>query len=366
MARSRRIRRSIDLTILCLCIALALAAAPLFGAPGQGVDHGHAPEHVMPKHKKHDNKNRDDKIVIAHRGASGYLPEHTLPAYAMAYALGADFIEPDVVMTADERLICLHDIHLESTTDVEQKFPDRARADGRWYAADFTLPEIETLAVTERTNPDGTRVFPGRFQAEANGFHVPTLRAVIEMVQSLNRETRRDVGIYPETKDPAFHDAEGLPLERKLLDTLAEYGYAGRDANVFVQSFDADNLKEMRSVMGSDLPQIQLIEGSGDAFDAMVTPDGLDEIATYADGIGPDKNRIADTDGALVSQAHQRGLKVHPYTFRADQLPAGTRRLEDELRLYYHRYDVDGLFTDFADIAVGVIHPGYRPRLYPE
>lgn len=304
------------------------------------------------------------KIVIAHRGASGYLPEHTLPAYAMAYTLGADYIEPDLVMTADARLICLHDIHLESTTDVEQQFPDRARADGRWYAADFTLDEIGQLNATERTRPDGTRVFPGRFKAEAKGFKVPTFVSVIELVQSLNRETGRDVGIYPETKDPVFHDNEGLPIERVLLDTLTEYGYAGRDARVFVQSFDAANLKEMRHVMHSDLPQIQLIEDSGETFDAMVTPAGLDEIATYADGIGPDKNRIADTDGALVTLAHQRGLKVHPYTFRADQLPDGTRRLEDELRRYYFQYDVDGLFTDFTDIAVGILRPDGRAHLY--
>lgn len=306
------------------------------------------------------------KIVIAHRGASGYLPEHTLPAYAMAYALGADFIEPDLVMTADAQLICLHDIHLESTTDVARQFPDRARDDGRWYAADFILDEIEQLNVIERTHPDGTRVFSGRFNAGARGFQVPTFCAMIEMLQSLNRETGRAVGIYPETKDPAFHDDEGLPLERKLLATLAEYDYAGRDARVYVQSFDADNLKEMRFAMGSDLPMIQLIAGSGAAFDALVTPDGLDAIATYADGIGPDKSRIADTGGTLVSEAHQRGLKVHPYTFRADQLPTDIQCMEDELRRYYFRYDVDGLFTDFTDIAVGVLRPDYKPRLYPE
>ena len=351
------------LLLLLLCAALAASAAPPIHAPAHGRHDGAGPHHGKERGMK--NANSVDKIVIAHRGASGYLPEHTLPAYAMAYALGADYVEPDLVMTADERLICLHDIHLESTTDVEQQFPDRARADGRWYAADFTLEEIQQLNVTERTNPDGTRVFPGRFKAEAKGFKVPTFVAMVELVQSLNRETGRDVGIYPETKDPVFHDSEGLPIERVLLDTLAEYGYAGRDAKVYIQSFGFENLREMREAMGSDLPMIQLI-GGGEAFDDRVTPAGLDEIATYADGIGPDKNRIADTDGALVTLAHQRGLKVHPYTFRADQLPDGTRRLEDELRRYYFQYDVDGLFTDFTDIAVGVVHPERRVRLYPK
>lgn len=362
MTMYRRIRFSIDLSVALICTALALAAVPIIGASGERV-----PVHDRTVGQRHNPGMKPHaKIVIAHRGASGYLPEHTLPAYVMAYAMGADFIEPDLVMTADRQLICLHDIHLESTTDVENRFPDRARDDGRWYAADFTWAEIQTLNAIERTHPDGTRVFPGRFQADAIGFKVPTFRAVIEMVQSLNRETHRDVGIYPETKDPAFHDREDLPLERTLLDTLAEYGYTGRDAKVFVQSFDADNLRKMRFTMGSDLPMIQLIEGAGKAFDAMVTRAGLDQIATYADGIGPDKRRIADTDGALVGEAHQRGLLVHPYTFRADQLPVGTSRLEDELRTYYNRYDVDGLFTDFTDVAVSVIKPRYSSRLYPE
>jgi glycerophosphoryl diester phosphodiesterase len=303
------------------------------------------------------------KIVIAHRGASGYLPEHTLAAYAMAYALGADYLEPDLVMSADAQLICRHDIYLETTTDVAQRFPDRARADGRWYAADFTLAEINELDGRERTHADGRRVFPNRFNADAQGFKVPTFASLVEMVQSLNRETGRDVGLYPETKQPASHDAEALPLERALLDTLAAYGYTSRDARIHIQSFSADSLREMRQSMGSDLTMIQLIEGDGAVYDAMVTPQGLDAIATYADGIGPDKRRIADTHGALVHQARARGLVVHPWTFRADELPQGVARLEDELQRYYFEYGVDGLFTDFTDIAVGVLRPNYKPRL---
>ncbi|MES1950627.1 Glycerophosphoryl diester phosphodiesterase, periplasmic [Salinisphaera sp. S4-8] len=333
-----------------------LAVLPLMASAR--ADAASGPDHRNPP------MSANAKIVIAHRGASGYLPEHTLPAYAMAYALGADYIEPDLVMTADQHLICLHDIHLESTTDVEQQFPQRARADGRWYAADFTLAEIQQLNVTERTKTDGTRVFPGRFKADAQGFKVPTFVSLVELVQSLNRETGRDVGIYPETKAPVFHDDENLPIERVLLARLAEYGYAGRHAKVFIQSFGFDNLREMRETLGSDLPMIQLISHAP-AYDALVTPAGLDAIAQYADGIGPDKKRIADTDGALVEHAHARGLQVHPYTFRADQLPPGTPRLEDELRQYYFDYGVDGLFTDFTDIAVEIVHPDYRARLHP-
>lgn len=302
-------------------------------------------------------------LVIAHRGASGYLPEHTLPAYVLAYGLGADYLEPDVVMTADHELICLHDIHLDATTDVADRYPERARDDGRWYAADFTWPEIRGLTALERMNVGGSRVFPGRFSDKARGFAVPRLVELIELIAALNRESGREVGIYPETKQPSFHDAEGLPLERALIDLLAAHGYAGPGAHVYIQSFEAANLREMRA-MGCDLPMIQLIENEP-AFDAMVTAEGLDAIAAYANGIGPDKQRIVATNGGLVVAAHVRGLKVHPYTFRADQLPAGTKRLEDEIACYRDDYAVDGLFTDFTDIAVGVIHPGRTARLYP-
>ena len=310
-----------------------------------------------------------NKIVIAHRGASGYLPEHTLQAYAMAYTMGADYIEPDLVMTGDGVLICLHDIHLERTTNVEEVFPGRARADGRWYAADFTLAEIKMLSVHERANADGTPVFPDRFRVDSKGFQVPTFVEVIEMVQELNEITGRSVGIYPETKEPAFHDAEGLSMEEPLLTILSSYLYQGIDALVFIQSFDPTNLKEMRFDLGTDLPLVQLISGGsgpGGIFDWMVTEEGLDDIATYANGIGPSKSRIEDADGmpvnknALVKGAQARGLVVHPYTFRADSLPGHYRNLSQELHRFYFTYGVDGLFTDHADIAVRVVKPAER------
>jgi len=309
------------------------------------------------------------KIVIAHRGASGYLPEHTLEAYAMAYTMSADYIEPDLVMTGDGVLICLHDIHLERTTNVEVVFPGRTRADGRWYAADFTLEEIKMLNAHERARADGTPVFPERFRVDSRGFQVPALVEVIEMVQELNRITGRSVGIYPETKSPGFHDDEGLSMEEPLLTILADYGYQGPEAKVFIQSFDPNNLKEMRFDLGTDLPLVQLISGGsgpGGIYDWLVTEEGLDDIATYANGIGPSKRRIEDTNGnsidknALVKGAHARGLVVHPYTFRADSLPDQYRNLEQELRRFYFTYGVDGLFTDHADRAVRVVKPAER------
>ncbi|MGB7757175.1 MAG: glycerophosphodiester phosphodiesterase [Salinisphaera sp.] len=297
-----------------------------------------------------------DKIVIAHRGACGYLPEHTLAGYAMAYALGADYIEPDLVSTRDGELICCHDIHLDRTTDVAMRYPGRARADGRWYAADFTLSEIKTLLARERVDQYGTRVFPGRFDANAHGFTVPTFGELLDLIAALNRQSGRGVGVYPETKSPEFHSAEGLALEPALLALLAEYGYTGRDAPVFIQSFSPTNLRVMRQEMSSELRMIQLI-GDTEIEAAWITPAGLDAIATYADGIGPDKALIAASDGAVVRAAHERGLLVHPYTFRADELGEGYAELAAELSAYYFDYGVDGLFTDFCDIAVQVLRP---------
>nr|WP_269634387.1 glycerophosphodiester phosphodiesterase [Salinisphaera hydrothermalis] len=296
------------------------------------------------------------KIVIAHRGASGYLPEHTLAGYAMAYALGADYLEPDLVSTREGELICCHDIHLDRTTDVAVRYPARARSDGRWYAADFTLDEVRTLHARERVDETGARVFPGRFDANARGFGVPTFTELLDLVAALNRQTGRRVGVYPETKSPEFHAAAGLALEPTLLALLAEYGYTGRDAPVFVQSFSPTNLRVMREEMRSELPMIQLI-GHTELEADWITPAGLDAIASYADGIGPDKTLIVESEGALVHAAHDRGLLVHPYTFRADQLGPGYNNLRAELAAFYFDYDVDGVFTDFCDIAGALLHP---------
>jgi glycerophosphoryl diester phosphodiesterase len=293
-------------------------------------------------------------IVIAHRGASGYLPEHTLEAYTLAHALGADFIEPDLVMTRDGALICLHDIHLEATTDAAARFPKRARADGRWYAADFSLAEIKALAVHERVRRDGLPVFPGRFRVDSKGFQVPTLVETIELVQALNHATGRAVGLYPETKDPAFHNREGLSLEAPLLATLAAYGYTGADSRIFIQSFDPRSLQKLRFGLGTKLSLVQLI-GGGPDFDPLVTGEGLEAIAAYANGIGPAKTRIETAPGrpvggnSLVERAHALNLAVHPYTFRADVLAAGDADLESELQRFLWTYGVDGFFTDHPD-----------------
>ena len=250
-----------------------------------------------------------EPIVIAHRGASGYLPEHTLPAYAAAHAMGADYIEPDLVMTQDGVLICLHDIHLEGTTDVEQVFPGRAREDGRWYAADLTLAEIRQLEAHERT--------PRRFPQDRARFFVPTFAEMIELVQGMNAATGREAGIYPELKAPMWHTLQDLPMEETFLDVVRTYGYRGRDAKIFVQCFEAPPLLRLRE-LGCDLPMVQLL-GSALSY---ATISAKYDIPSYAQGLGPNKG-IIEADPAFVARAHAQGLVVHPYTFRADAVGEG-------------------------------------------
>lgn len=308
------------------------------------------------------------KIVIAHRGASGYLPEHTLPAKAMAYAMGAHYIEQDLVMTADDQLIVLHDITLDRTTDVARKFPNRARADGRYYAIDFTLAEIRQLVATEGFElEDGEPVqgFKNRFPMNRSSFAVPTFQEEIEMIQGLNVSTGQDIGIYPEIKQAAFHRAEGKDISTAVVDVLKQYGYTSKADKVFLQTFEYDELRTIKEEIfpaaGVDLNLVQLI-GSAESYPWMFEAGGMSRLAELADGIGPSYNLIIDRsstkgqliDTGLVEQAHDAGLVVHPYTFRADtgMVPGYADDFEDLLNIHYFAAGVDGLFTDFPDRAV--------------
>ncbi len=302
------------------------------------------------------------KIIIAHRGASGYLPEHTLESVSMAYAMGAHFIEQDLVLTKDGVPIVLHDIYLDTTTNVCEVFPDRARKDGRWYAIDFTLQEIKMLKVHERTNGcNDNAVFPERFPVGKADFEVPTFVEEIEMVQGLNKSMGRNVGIYPELKEPSFHTQEGYDIGEFVLQILSAYGYEGADANVYVQCFDPLYLKRLRVKLNTKLSLIQLI-GARRSHDYLVTPQALDDIATYANGIGPSINRIVQYKKgkplmitSLVNDAHGRNLVVHPYTFQKDALPEYAENLEELLRLFYFVIGVDGVFTDFPDEVIKLL-----------
>jgi glycerophosphoryl diester phosphodiesterase len=306
------------------------------------------------------------KIVIAHRGASGYLPEHTLPAVAMAHALGADYIEQDVVLSKDDVPLVLHDIHIDTVTDVARRFPDRKRADGRYYAIDFTLAELKTLNASERFDPKtGLAVFPTRFPVGKSSFQIPTLEEEIQLVQGLNTSTGREAGIYPEVKEPAWHRTQGRDVSKVLLEVLGRYGYRTKTDKVYVQCFDEAEVKRIRTELGYKGRLIQLIEGARPMLDEqkhLRTPAGLAETAKYADGIGPALSDVITKkeDGSyeatsLVRDAHAAGLEVHPYTFRADALPPGMATLEDLLRLTLVDVGVDGVFTDFTDRAVAFL-----------
>jgi len=308
-------------------------------------------------------------VVIAHRGASGYLPEHTLEAKSMAYAMGADFIEQDVVLSNDGVPMVLHDIHLDTVTDVAQTFPGRHRDDGRYYAADFTLLEIKTLHANERIDlKTGRAVFPKRFPLGKASFRVPTLAEEIELIQGLNRASQRDVGIYVEVKAAAWHRKQGQDISRIVLDTLATYGYRNRRDNVFLQCFDAAECRRIRNDLKSDLKLVQLIgsnawKGAESDYDALRTAAGVAAIAEYADGIGPSMDQVISGHGntgglvitPLVELAHQHGMVVHPYTFRADAVPAGFQSFDDLLKAFIVEGKIDGLFTDFPDQAVRLI-----------
>jgi glycerophosphoryl diester phosphodiesterase len=324
----------------------------------------------------------DKRIVIAHRGASGYLPEHTLPAKALAYAQGADYLEQDLVMTKDDRLIVLHDHYLDRVTDVADKFPQRKRSDGRYYAIDFTLDEIRSLQFSEEfkvENGKRQQVWPNRFPMFTSNFKIHTFEEEIEFIQGLNHTTGKNIGIYPEIKAPWFHRHEGKDISLKALEILKQYGYSGKDDLVYVQCFDPNETKrihdELMPKLGMNLKLVQLIaytdwqetfEKQSDGklvnynYDWMFKPGAMQEIAKYADGIGPQYPMLIEKDSAIgrvtftpmVKEAHENGLLVHPYTLRADLIPAYAKDMNDLLRIIYDGAGVDGVFSDFPDLAV--------------
>jgi glycerophosphoryl diester phosphodiesterase len=309
-------------------------------------------------------------IVIAHRGASGYLPEHTLAAKALAHEMGADFLEQDVVLTADDVPVVLHDITLEDTTDVETLFPERRREDGHFYAIDFTLAEIRQLRVHERTNAaSGKAVYPGRFPVTATFSGVPTLAEELRFIDGLNRTRTHSAGIYLELKKNWFHRQHGKDLPAAVVAVLAETGWLERPDMAFLQSFEPEVLRRLQEEFAVPLPRIQLIaenswgESPDVDYSALQTAEGLAGIAGYAQGIGPWLGQIylgTDESGTpqlsnLVRDAHNAGLLVHPYTFRRDQLPEGIHSFETLLSLFINTVGVDGLFTDFPDEGVAFV-----------
>jgi glycerophosphoryl diester phosphodiesterase len=303
-------------------------------------------------------------IVIAHRGASGYLPEHTLAAKALAHGLGADYLEQDVVATRDGELVVLHDIHLDEVSDVARRFPGRHRPDGRHYVIDFDLAELRELTLFERRAPGSPRAkYPMRFPADVGLFGIATLAEELRLVQGLNRSTGRCVGIYPEIKHPGWHRRHGVDLSQRLLIELRAFGYTRPSDPVFVQCFDAAELRRVKDKLGCELRLIQLVAPESEYGD-LPTSQGVTAVASYAAGLGPHYSQLVVQDGdqrprasALPRLAADAGLLVHAYTFRRDDLPAYARSLEDLLELFQREVGVDGVFCDHPDVAVRVLGP---------
>jgi glycerophosphoryl diester phosphodiesterase len=306
-------------------------------------------------------------LIIAHRGASGYLPEHTLESYARAIAMGADFIEPDLVSTKDGVLIARHENELSDTTDVAAKFPDRktkktidGRATEGWFSEDFTLAEIKTLRAKERL----------AFRDQTN--NGPTFAEVLSLAQSEGKKRGRAVGVYPETKHPTYFAGLGLALEAPLLKELTAEKMAAASNQVFIQSFEVANLKKLKTM--TTLPLVQLFGdpaerpydqeaiGAALTYGDMATDKGLRDVAVYAEGVGPYKAYIIPLDEKgspaaptdFVGRAHNAGLKVHPYTFRNEARYLAKAYNGDPIAEYcaFLAVGIDGLFSDFPDTAL--------------
>jgi glycerophosphoryl diester phosphodiesterase len=371
---------------------------------------------TLPGAHAYDTLDGSKPLVIGHRGASGYLPEHTLAAYMLAIEMGADYIEPDLVSTKDGVLIARHEPMLGSTTDVGSR-PEFAAlrttkmldgvATTDWFASDFTLAEIQTLRAIQ---PVASR------DQSFNGLYaIPTLQDVIDLAKAKSAESGRTIGIYPETKHPTFHRDLGLPLEDTLLATLSAAGWNSASAPVFIQSFEVANLKDLNG--RTDIRLVQLIDaddvkadgslslvapyaqpydfvvaGDSRTFADLLTAEGLQEIATYADGIGPWKpyllktviydpngdgvpddrdgngvvdgrDRVVIGDTGVIGLAHAEGLLVHPYTFRDDRGIYGYATGEEEMTAMF-RLGVDGLFTDHPDVGVAAVAAVPEPETW--
>ena len=300
------------------------------------------------------NQNKEDKspkkiTIVAHRGASGYLPEHTLASKAMAHAMNADYIEQDIVLSKDDIPIVIHDILLDDVTNVSEKFPKRKREDGKYYVIDFTFEELKSLEVTERfDSKTGLQIYPKRFPKGISSFRLHSLQDEIELIQGLNKSTGKNIGIYPEIKKPKFHHENGKDFSKIVLEILTKYGYSTKDDQCILQCFDAQELERIRNELKSELFLVQLME-----FPEQKNL--LEFYASYADGIGPwykhlisSKTTSSFSFTSLVEEAHKLSLVVHPYTFREDSLDEFDS-FQQMIDVIIHKGGADGGFTDFPD-----------------
>ena len=363
-------------TLLTACALTLIAAVPAAASA--------SPRPAAEKGARKAGPGQSQPLIIGHRGASGYRPEHTLAAYELAARMGADYVEPDLVSTKDRVLVARHENEISTTTDVavRPEFASRKTTksiDGvsltGWFTEDFTLAELKTLRAKERIPATRQRntIYDGRYQ-------VPTFQEVIDLTRRLSRELGRPIGIYPETKHPTYFRSIGLPLEEPLVGALRRNRLDGPRDLVFVQSFEIRNLKRLNREIDSPLVQLlggpaskpydETVSGGSRTYAELATRRGLQRVSRYADGVGPSKGYIVPRDGAgrslqatsFVDDAHAAGLLVHPYTFRNENefLPAELRSSADPAAYgnafaeyeQFFALGVDGVFSDNPDTGV--------------
>jgi glycerophosphoryl diester phosphodiesterase len=307
--------------------------------------------------------------VIAHRGASGYLPEHTEGAKVLAIAQGADLVEQDVVLTKDLVPIVCHDVTLDETTDVASRFPELARSDGRWYAADLLWEQVQQLQVVERRHHDtGKPFFSKRFPG---GFGQRLMRLVdeIALVRGVNQTRSQNVGWHVECKQPTWHEKHlGVRLEQVVYDLLQQLEVGRASEVCYLQCFESDALQRLRTAGKNAYPLVFLIGGKPDGLPPRTDltlkdridlwTDWIEKHAAFADGIGPSLDLLVERNGqgevassGLFEAAEATKKFLHPYTVRADSIPKWSQSLEDLHGWLIERLPVDGFFTDFPDLS---------------
>jgi len=327
-------------TLLVFCSGLSSASAQISDAAPSGISR--------------PDQTAAAPIVIAHRGASGYLPEHTLEAAAFAHALEADYIEQDCVLSKDGIPIVMHDLTLDDLTNVSQVFPGRQRSDGRFHVLDFTLAELRQLTVSERRSA-GRSATTGssRFPPDLGAFRISTLEEHLQLIQGLNQSRRHQAGVYVEIKDPKKHREAGLDASSAVLRVLRQFGYDSADDRIYLQCFDESEVRRLRQDLNCPLPLIWLTAKAP-------TPEQLRDARSFCDGLGLQLTLVvtsADSAGRLqispiVNEVHAAGLPVHVWTYRADALPKFVKAGDALLEALTVDAGVDGIFADHPDLVL--------------
>ena len=298
--------------------------------------------------------------VIAHRGAPRYVPEHSIEGLVMSHSWGVDFWEPDLVLSKDNVPIVLHDLYLDTTTDIatRKEFANRKRQDGRWYAIDLTLKEIKTLRLHERIDRhSGKRVYPKRFDPKVGNFKIPTFEEAVTILQQLNRTTQRTVGIYPEIKHAKFHEQHKKDIVKIVYEQIRDLGYENKPHEIFIQSFEASTLIRIKEEFKSPIPLVQLFGDFNSkyfpGYRQMLSEKGLRKVRSYATAVGVWIENLRDETGKdihpVIKRMQKLNFKTHVYTIRDDALPSWSTDLKQLMRWLIRDVKVDGVFTDTAD-----------------